>query len=72
MRTDTELLDFLERYHQSLSRLTAPDMGGLRYVGQIQNPAKERGEAGPTYVFIKGPTIREAIDQAITRTKFLP
>ncbi len=61
---DTERLDFLEKYLMSLSALTAPDMGGLRFVGQIRNPAKERGEAGGSYANLRGRSIRDAIDKA--------
>ncbi len=64
LREDKERLEWLERYHLSLSRLTSPDMSGLRFVGQCFNPAKERGEGGPSYLKIEGATIRAAIDAA--------
>ena len=64
LRADKERLEWLERYHLSLSRLTSPDMSGLRFVGQCFNPAKERGEGGPSYLKIEGSTIRAAIDAA--------
>jgi hypothetical protein len=61
---DTRRLDWLEKWHLSLSRHTSPDMGGIRFSGQYFNPAKERGEAGPSYLRIQGSTIRAAIDAA--------
>lgn len=61
---DTERLDFLERYLMSICELTTPDMAGWRFVGQIRNPAKERGEAGPGMIRIRGTSIRDAIDRA--------
>ena len=64
LRADKERLDWLERYHLSLSRLTSPDMSGLRFVGQYFNPARERGKGGPSYLKIEGSTIRSAIDAA--------
>jgi hypothetical protein len=65
---DSARLDWLEKYLMSLSRLTSPDMSGLRYVGQCSNPAKERGEGGPSYLRIQGATIRAAIDAARKET----
>lgn len=67
--TDTERLDWLEKYMMSISRLTAPDMGGLKFVGQSFNPAKELGAAGPSYLHIKGRTLRAAIDAAMASGK---
>lgn len=64
LEVDKADLDWLEKYLMSLSNLTAPDMGGLRYVGQARNPAKERGEAGPSFIRVQGPTIRAAIRAA--------
>ncbi len=58
-------LDWLERHILGISRLTAPDMSGIRFVGQANNPAKDRGEAGPSYIRVQGQTIRSAIDQAM-------
>jgi hypothetical protein len=65
---DSARLDWLEKYLMSLSRITSPDMSGLRYVGQCSNPAKERGEGGPSYLRIQGATIRAAIDAARKET----
>lgn len=69
LRNDKERLDWLERYHLSLSRLTSPDMSGLRFVGQCFNPARERGKGGPSYLKIEGSTIRSAIDAARKETQ---
>lgn len=61
---ESERIAFLEKHLLSLSRLTAPDMSGVRFVGQIRNPAKERGEAGPSYLRIQGQTLEQTIDDA--------
>lgn len=65
LRADKARLDWLEEWHLSLSRLTAPDMSGLRFVGQAFNPAKMRGEAGSAYIRVQGQTIRAAVDAAM-------
>ena len=69
LRDDKAIIDWMEEWHLSLSRLTSPDMSGIRFVGQAFNPAKARGEAGPSYIRIQGQTIREAIRAAINHRK---
>jgi hypothetical protein len=65
LERDKAILDWMEEWHLSLSRLTSPDMGGIRFVGQAFNPVKARGEAGPSYVRIQGQTIRETVRAAM-------
>lgn len=69
LERDKARLDWLEEWHLSLSRLTSPDMSGLRFVGQAYNPAKARGKAGGSYIQIQGSTIRGAIDAAMNRNR---
>ena len=65
-RADSVRLDWLEANMISLAPLTAPDMGGIRFSGQYRNPAKERGEAGPSYLRMQGRSLRATIDAALT------
>ncbi len=65
---DSARLDWLEKHLMSLQSMTSPDMSGIRYRGQAHNPAKERGEAGPSYIPLKGQTVRQAIDKAIEQS----
>ena len=67
LREDKARLDWLETYLLALSRLTSPDMSGIRFVGQVHNPIKATPDypAGtPTYLKIQGQTVRSAIDSA--------
>jgi hypothetical protein len=63
--SDKEMLDWLERWVLSIARLTSPDMSGIRFAGQAYNPAKERGEAGSSYIPLRGQTIRDLARAAI-------
>ena len=65
LERDKAMLDWLEEWALSLSRLTSPDMSGIRFVGQAFNPAKARGEAGPSYIRIQGQTIRKTVEAAM-------
>lgn len=64
--TDTEILDWLERNLISLHACTTPCMSGARIGGQLHNEARNTGgHAGPSYVRINHPTIRDGVKAAM-------
>lgn len=46
LEQDKADLDWLEEWHLSLSRLTSPDLSGLRFVGQYFNPRQDARRGG--------------------------
>jgi hypothetical protein len=64
LRKDKERLDWLARNLVTIHTPTAPDMSGVRYVGQMRNEARgDRG--GPSYFRVNHRDLREAIDAAM-------
>lgn len=60
--TDKEILDWMEENLMSLHMLTAPDMGGIRFVGQTRNIDRDKRRGG--MFRINHRSIRAAIEEA--------
>ncbi len=60
--TDTEIIDWMEDNLISLSKLSAPDMGGIRFAGQTHNLFRNARRGG--FFRINHRSIRAAIEEA--------